>query len=198
MLIAKCTVCGKEFKGKKNNSNKYCSYECYHSALRQTNEFIIKDDFAIMVCNSKKYGRIEFIIDKEDVERCKPYKWHIDYNNNFYASTNIRVTTNKQKRIKLHRFIMNCPENKVVDHINRDTLDNRKFNMRICTQTDNKTNRKDNTSGRCGVYYNFDCKKWYARIQINKTQHDLGMFETKEEAINARKQAENKYNVEVI
>ena len=197
-MIKQCIICDKEFKTS-HKQNKYCSQECYYNAMHKTNEYVINDDYALIICYSKKYGEVAFKIDKEDVKKCQQYYWHIDCTSgNLYVKTNIRVATNKQKHIKLHRFLMDCPQGKVIDHINRNTLDNRKSNMRICTHTDNKTNRKDNTSGRCGVYYNSDCKKWYARLQANGIQHDLGMFENKQDAINARIKAEKQFNVEVI
>ena len=63
------------------------------------------------------------------------------------------VETHKnKKRIHLHRFIMNCPDNMIVDHINGNNLDNRKNNLRICTQKINNCNRKSYRKLPVGIY----------------------------------------------
>ena len=84
----------------------------------------------------------------------------------------------------------------MVDHINGDTLDNRKCNLRICTQADNMKNQKKhirNTSGYKGVSWNKKSKAWEVSITQNGKRHYLGMYKDKEEAIKVRKEAEEKY-----
>lgn len=73
----------------------------------------------------------------------------------------------KNKTIKLHRFITNCPKGLVVDHINRNPADNRRCNLRICTQFENNKNRSNNTSGITGVTWRSRSKKWRATIMKN-------------------------------
>jgi len=83
----------------------------------------------------------------------------------------------------MHRMIVNAPDGMLVDHINGDTLDNRKENLRICTPSENIRNskrRSTNTSGFKGV--NFQCGKWMARIMIHQKRYNLGLFDTPEEA----------------
>ena len=66
---------------------------------------------------------------------------------------------------------MNCPPLYKVDHINHNKYDNRKQELRICTNQQNCMNRKiqcNNTSGTPGVNYNKELKKWIARICYNK------------------------------
>lgn len=58
-------------------------------------------------------------IDLDDVELIKQYKWHLDKDK--YAQTSLK----NNKKLKMHRLIMNPPDNMVVDHINHDPLDNR-------------------------------------------------------------------------
>ena len=84
----------------------------------------------------------------------------------------------------------------VIDHINRDRLDNRKNNLRIATHQQNTINRSvqsNNISNIPGVSWRKDRNKWRAYIAVNKKQISLGMFKTKEEAIKARKEGEIKY-----
>ena len=72
------------------------------------------------------------IIDDEDYDLVKNKKWYIDMNG--YAIDNI-------DRVRMHRIIMDPPKNMVIDHINRNTLENRKENLRICTIAQNNKNR---------------------------------------------------------
>lgn len=74
---------------------------------------------------------------------------------------------------------MNCPKEMQVDHINGDRLDNRKDNLRICTEKQNRQNRKKisgKTSKYKGVHWNKLNKNWRARIIINDKSIDLGSF----------------------
>ena len=100
----------------------------------------------------------------------------------------------KQGLIEMHRFIMNFPKGKYVDHINHNTLDNRKCNLRICNNADNIRNGKprvNNTTGYNGVY--FDKNRYVARIKVNYKNIYLGSFIKLEDAVKARKEAEEKY-----
>jgi hypothetical protein len=134
-------------------------------------------------------------IDKEDLWRLEKYNYHrqngrIDNLIYFYRNTN-------KKRYYLHRDIIDCPDGLQVDHINLDTLDNRKCNLRICTDSQNKMNRKvqsNNKYGLKGVYYHKRHKKYYAQIRLNKKKIDIGFFDTKEGAYKAYCEAAKKYH----
>lgn len=85
---------------------------------------------------------------------------------------------------------------KDLDHINRNPSDNRIENLRECTDKENQQNtniQKNNTSGYKGVGWYKNYNKWCAKIKVNGKYINLGYFEDKEDAIKARKQAENKY-----
>lgn len=102
----------------------------------------------------------------------------------------------KQGLIEMHRFIMNFPKGKYVDHINHNTLDNRKCNLRICNNADNIRNgkiRTNNKSGHTGVSLNKTKTKWEANIKVNYKSIYLGVYSNIEDAIKARKEAEKKY-----
>ena len=96
--------------------------------------------------------------------------------------------------IKLHRYIMRVEDSSVlVDHINRDTLDNRKCNLRLCNYQENSFNRskrKDNTTGVIGVDWNKNAKRWRAKIKYNNVIIHLGYFKDLEEAALNRRIAE--------
>lgn len=85
---------------------------------------------------------------------------------------------------------------KQVDHINGDKTDNRIVNLRLATNTENSRNAKcsrNNSSGKTGVTYHRNAKKWVAQIVVNRKNHYLGLFDKKEDAIKTRIQAEVLY-----
>lgn len=135
----------------------------------------------------------EFYFDLEDYDKIKNYCWNKDKHGYLVAPNK----NNYSKNLVMHRIIMNCNDDMVVDHIKHKIYDNRKSQLRICTNSQNNMNhviRKDNSSGITGVYYDKRSKRWYSQIKIkNKKRITLGYFSLKEEAIKARKDAEEKY-----
>ena len=99
------------------------------------------------------------------------------------------------KIILMHRLLMNAPKGKVVDHIYHCTNDNRKSQLRICSYSENAMNKakSNSSSGITGVYWYSREEKWSAEIGINGKSIRLGLFNDKDEAIKARKMAEQKY-----
>lgn len=91
----------------------------------------------------------------------------------------------------LHRAIVNAPNGMTVDHISGDTQDNRKINLRICTQAENCRNNKGKRT-RKSVYkgvsfcpWAWGSKKWRAQLSFNKKRVPIGLFETEELAARA-------------
>ena len=83
-----------------------------------------------------------------------------------------------------------------IDHINRNKADNRISNLREVTNKQNMQNaskRSDNTSGHSGVSWHKDSGKWQAQIAFNYRVIYLGLFESVEDAVAARKAGELKY-----
>lgn len=81
-----------------------------------------------------------------------------------------------------------------IDHINGCRTDNRIENLRDVTRTENRMNAcmmSNNTSGHCGVSWSPSAGKWAAYINLNKKRMWLGFYDRKEDAANARKQAES-------
>lgn len=147
--------------------------------------------------NSKKYGKVEVLLDDEDYEKIikENIILHLKYDktiNGFYIQFHIEDLSRKDKRttIGLHRWIMNCEKGLQVDHINHDTLDNRKCNLKICTQLENANNKgfyKNNKSGIKGVYYLKDYGYWIAELKYNKVCYRSRQCKTKEEAVVERR-----------
>ena len=153
---------------------------------KEFNEIIEYEDYAEMILYNRRYEeRAKALIDLDDIDKVKNIKWCLKSNGYVHNG-----------KIHLHRFIMDCPDDMFVDHINRNKLDNRKSNLRICTRQQNNFNRgirSNNTRGIIGVSFDRRKNKWRARIQVDRREKYLGYFNTKEEAIQARKNAEIEY-----
>jgi hypothetical protein len=94
----------------------------------------------------------------------------------------------------IHRVIMNAPKSLQVDHINGNKLDNRKENLRLCTNGQNKHNmgvQKNNKTGYKGVYPFHG--KFGAKLKVNKVPFFLGYHDTAEDAARAYDRAATKY-----
>jgi len=140
----------------------------------------------------KYKGLYRTIVDDENYEELNKYNWSALVNpsrsNTQYAR---RTKPNSGgKLIMMHRVVINCPDGFYVDHINGDGLDNRKENLRICTDGQNKMNRiplKNTKSKYKGVLCNEKCIS--AAININGKKKHLGTFKTEEEAAKAYDEA---------
>lgn len=133
----------------------------------------------------------KFYFDMEDYETIKEHCWfeHIRGDGYHELVTKDRKT---KKNVSMHA-ILGC---KHYDHKDRNTLNNRKCNLRKATVIENNRNKsisKNNTSGIIGVSFNKESGMWHAQIGINKSKIHLGLFADKTDAIVARLKAEQKY-----
>jgi len=99
----------------------------------------------------------------------------------------------------LHRILMNAPPNMEVDHIDRDKLNNRLSNLRLCTRKQNLRNRsklKNNSTGFKGVDFTKETKNYRARIMADNKRIYLGNFKNAAEAGAAYEKAAKKYHGE--
>ena len=166
------------------------------------NKYSIQDEYCIMYIEYKS-KILEVLIDKEDIDLViskgrwqayidKSYSKETYYIQHYYYDNKLK----KNKAIKLHRLITNCPNGFVVDHINHNTLDNRKCNLRVLTDLENKQNMKNkgklNLTGirKMG-------NKYSSRIQVNGISY-CKHFDTIEEAIEFRKLYLPDYNVDIV
>lgn len=132
-----------------------------------------------------------FKFDLDDYDKIKDYCWSLSH----------RYIVCHQWKVKgfiyLHKFVIN-EKDSMVDHINGDSLDCRKSNLRKATNQQNSMNHGEpinNTSGVCGVSWKKDKQRWKAYITVNRKQIHLGYFKEDEFelAVKARKEAELKY-----
>lgn len=151
------------------------------------NDYKICGDYTIIYIDSPKYGLKECLIDTEDLDIIKYYKWSISFDktiNGFYVR-NITQKNNIRKTYNIHRLVMKCPSGLQVDHINHNTLDNRKSNLRNCTQAENVQNirvPRRNKTGVIGLNWSKRDKKWSVKFKVNKKDIWVGYFRDFEEA----------------
>lgn len=141
----------------------------------------------------------EFYFDLEDYCKIKDYHWFASSNYPHYILASMRLPDKRHKTLFMHDVILGMVN---VDHIggSETVNDNRKSNLRIhgdnksefqSRNTWNSRRRVDNTSGTTGV--TFHCNRWESRITVDGVRITLGRFNSKDEAIKARKDAEKKY-----
>mgnify|MGYP005811340867 CR=1 FL=1 len=162
--------------------------------MENTREFIIE---------SRRHGKFIVLIDAEDWGRISQYTWRVCKKNKFYIRTNVPHPEGDRRAglsryghprgfreytIEIQRMIMNTPKGMSTDHINGDTLDNRKSNLRICTSAENNRNRgksSNNKSGYVGVSQ-APSGKFIATISHRRKKYHIGTFDTKKKAAMAR------------
>jgi hypothetical protein len=86
-------------------------------------------------------------------------------------------------------ILLNRPDGFVIDHINRNPLDNRRCNLRICKQSENILNSKVRNYSKSqikGVYMRPNSKTWGAYISRFGHTHHLGSFISPQAALSAR------------
>ena len=132
------------------------------------------------------------IVDASDYEWFNQWKWSAMWNAHTHSFVACRGINNKgkSKKFLMHREIMvlTFGDGRMVDHINHDTLDNRRENLRIVNNSQNQRNRRnrsDNKSGFKGVSYCRGRNKWQAHIYMNGKSVSLGRFTTPEAAYEA-------------
>ena len=185
-----CQFCKKEYKsgGDKRNfkNSKYCNKQCFGDSIR--GKF---NDHKVIGSVTEIYWKDKtIIIDTEDLENVNKCRWCVT--NAGYA-----YVKNKRDYGLLHHIIMGKPNRgMVVDHINRNTLDNRRSNLRTVTHAENLRNTgiiSNNTTGYKGICFCKKEKKFKPKISVNLKTINRGSYIKIEDAVNARKEAELKY-----
>lgn len=124
------------------------------------------------------------LVDDSDYLPLTKWKWHAAHVGRglVYAARG----GGKARTILMHRHILLPPKGLVCDHINGDTLDNRRSNLRVCTDAENRRSFRRKARGKLsryiGVSYRRDVKKWVAYIGANSKLRMLGGYHDTEEA----------------
>lgn len=152
-----------------------------NSTIYDKNEYVVNDGekYCYIILKDKNGNILDkTIINCEDIDLCKKYKWHIKYGLN----TNYAVTSCGDKKIFLHRLITNCPDNSIVDHKNHNGLDNRRENLVISNHSKNGANRQKETVGiqltKSG--------KYSVSIMKDYKHNYVGTYDTLAQAISER------------
>lgn len=130
------------------------------------------------------------IVDDDMFDYLNQWKWHItrNHSNIFYARRNVKVN-NEWTGILMHRQILNLEpsDKRRTDHENHNGFDNRRCNIRICTQSQNIANSRPHkgTSQYKGVCWFKRVKKWTAYIKCNNKKIHLGYFNNEIDAAKA-------------
>lgn len=141
------------------------------------NEYIEQEDYYILRITNTQAIQADILLDKGDLERVQKYKWTLSIHGD-----DIRAISNSTElgRIYLHQFLIgNIPMGKVIDHINRNPLDNRKGNLRVVERSINSTNAKARTESQTnirGVYFRAarlgtSHDSWVAEYSENGKRH---------------------------
>lgn len=154
-------------------------------------EYEIDDDGVVHVI--LRSGE-EMLCDPDDWMRLKEYGWRM-------GTMGYAICMEDGKHLKFHIEVMGRKKGFVIDHRNRNRLDNRKCNLRFVTQEVNTLNRSVQSNNQCGikgVYYDKERGKWASEIRAHGKKYHLGRFETIEEAKLARDKAEEMYHKPII
>lgn len=203
--FGKCNFCGEEklgytfrwAKGLKNDEAKgkfYCLLHysqmlskgyCSVFTIRTKNEIITDGNICRIILRNPRGEVIgESLVDKEDIDLVGLYRWGKDTPG--YANS---------KKGRMHNLLMPKKEGYVIDHINGNGLDNRRANLRYATHTQNIRNQygKKHKLQNRGVRKNEKGDKWVADIMVNRKHINLGVFNTRQEAVDARIKAEQEH-----
>ena len=143
------------------------------------------------------------LVDDEDFEYLNQWKWCAHKaGNTFYAVREVRIE-GREYNLSMHRLLLRLKkgDKPVVDHIDRDGLNNQRSNIRVCTTSQNMRNVKKFGEGSYseykGVTLNKRVNRWHARIRIAPGERlYLGSFDSDVQAALAYNEAAKKYHGE--
>jgi D-Tyr-tRNAtyr deacylase len=167
----------------------------YQNVSSLMNEYEVRSNITAIFLKKKDGTILETIIDTDDLGKLLSFRCRLTTDNNY---ARIFYGYPEKKSVGLHRFLLGSPEGLVIDHINHNTLDNRRKNLRVATIAENAQNRKgaqsDSKTGIRGVYWNKSFNKWHAHLKVNKKHISAGYFDDIKEAEKAVIEARSRYH----
>lgn len=157
-----------------------------------------------LVVNSKTHGLVEFLVDPSFKAELDKYYWCVSKESKNSENTLVYAVgwktpkAKNQASVRLHRLVAGAEKGQKVDHINGNTLDNRKENLRIVDHTVNMQNtrkRKNATSRHKGVCWSPQRNAWRARLYSHRVTKELGYFKNESDAAKAYNDALDKYGI---
>lgn len=155
--------------------------------------------------SSRKYPGMVALVDAEDYELVKGYKWHVSKAHKnydiYYAVATMQPSSNR-KMVSMHRLLLGLKhgDKRIGEHMDGNGLDNRRtVNLRVATKQQNMFNQRPQSnriSKYKGVSWHDRACKWAANIKVNRKIIYLGIFWNQDEAAKAYDVAALKYHKE--
>ena len=139
------------------------------------------------------------MIDDADFDWLNQWNWFIMKTGNISYAARWDRTSGSPKLILMHRIVLNIKAGMVTDHIDKNGLNNQRYNLREATISQNAANinsQKNTTSKYLGVYWASNPKKWFVTLQKNKKNFYIGKYDNEEEAAKAYNEAAIKHHGE--
>lgn len=174
--VCKIPLCKNKVLALKFCQRHYYQLRRFGKILQRTkadkNEIFDRGEYYEMALYNRKQEIIAYSkFDKKDLKLVLSYRWFLNHN---YVATNLN-----QKNFSLHTLLIKAYKGLYIDHINRDSLDNRRCNLRTCTQSANAKNRikhKNSNSIYKGVYWHKKNKNWVTVLKSDKKVYYIGNF----------------------
>ncbi len=187
-----CETCGKHFLASTSsynrNGGKYCSLLCSNRRHKHTrphtpNEYRIDGDVAYLALTDRKGVVIaETLVDTDRLDDVLRFRWAL--NSTGYVTCS-RVVDGRNVHLALHRFITGLErgDRRMIDHDNRNRLDNRIANLKIATAAINAKNKVTPAASRYpGVTWDKENQRWRVSFWRQGKSYWLGRYDTEEEA----------------
>lgn len=137
-----------------------------------------------------KIKEFVFTVDDDVADELGKFRWGVKRSHSsagreyVYARTHVAAMGGE---VLLHRWLSGAPRGKVVDHIDGDTFNNRRNNLRVCTQGENTVNRAVKINSKTGVKgVTKRHGRFYVEIAYRGENHRVGSFDSLEAAAAAR------------
>lgn len=173
-----CQQCGKGFyRSPAAGRAVFCSMACKVASRRPHPEIVLPDGSIGVPLPSGLYT----LVSAEDAPFVRGIAWHT-------IKGDDRLYVNSSSHGLLHRILLDAPDHLFVDHINGDTLDNRRSNLRLATPSQNAQNtaqHADSAAPYKGIYLHRESGMWAACLMVKGAKHSGGYFSSPEDAARA-------------